>query len=132
MQGRIDHVGIVVAGLDPAAEFARRVLGLELKIQPPPAPGANAIAFYGWAEGARVELIELADPEARAARLGDDVARIDHVAVEVDDVDAAAVELRAQGVDFTTADPVPVRDIRTYWTRKETSGGVMWQIFSRA
>jgi methylmalonyl-CoA/ethylmalonyl-CoA epimerase len=131
MKGQIDHVGIVVAGLEPAAEFARRVLGLELKTQPPVVPGGNPIAFYGWGEGARVELIELADPEARAARLGDDVARIDHVAVEVDDVEAAAAELRAQGVDFTTPEPVAVRDIRTYWTRKETSGGVMWQIFSR-
>ena len=132
MKGRIDHVGIVVAGLDPTAEFARRVLGLELKVQPPVAPGGNPIAFYGWPEGARVELIELVEPKARAARLGDDDARIDHVAVEVDDVDAAAAELRAHGVAFTTEEPVAVRDIRTLWTQKQTLGGVMWQIFSRA
>jgi methylmalonyl-CoA/ethylmalonyl-CoA epimerase len=132
VKGRIDHIGIVVAGLDPAAEFARRILGLELKIQPPVPPGGNSMAFYGWRDGALVELIELADPEARAARLGDDVARLDHVAVEVDDIDAAAAELRAQGVRFTTEEPVAVRDIRTLWTQKETSGGVMWQILSRA
>lgn len=132
MKGRIDHIGIVVAGLDPAAEFARRVLGLELKVQPPVPPGGNPIAFYQWQEGALVELIELADPEARAARLGADQARIDHVAVEVDDLDAAAAELRAHGVGFTTEEPVAVRDIRTLWTRKETSGGVMWQILSRS
>jgi catechol 2,3-dioxygenase-like lactoylglutathione lyase family enzyme len=85
VKGRIDHVGIVVAGLEPAAQFARQVLGLELKVQPPPAP--NPIAFYGWEAGANVELIELVDPAARVARLGDAVARIDHIAVEVDDVD---------------------------------------------
>ncbi|HEY8643828.1 MAG TPA: VOC family protein [Candidatus Dormibacteraeota bacterium] len=130
MKGRIDHVGIVVAGLEPAAQFARQVLGLELKVQPPPAP--NPIAFYGWEAGANVELIELVDPAARVARLGDAVARIDHIAVEVDDVDAAAAELQGHGVRFTTDAPVAVRDIRTLWTQADTSGGVMWQVFSRA
>jgi catechol 2,3-dioxygenase-like lactoylglutathione lyase family enzyme len=129
MKGRIDHIGIVVAGLEPAAAFARDVLGLEVKLQPPPAP--NPIAFYGWEEGARVELIELLDPGERARRLGDAEARIDHVAVEVEDVDAAAAELRGHGVRFTTDAPVAVRDIRTLWTQAETSGGVMWQVFSR-
>ena len=122
-------MGIVVAGLEPAAQFARQVLGLELKAQPQPAP--NPIAFYGWESGANVELIELVDPAARAARLGDAVARLDHIAVEVHDVDAAAAELAGLGVRFTTAAPVAVRDIRTLWTQADTSGGVMWQVFSR-
>ncbi len=131
MRGRIDHIGVVVNELETAAEFLREVLGLELKLQPPPAaPGVN-IAFYGW-EGARVELIQLDDPQARAARLGGATARLEHIAIEVPDVDEAAAELTARGVRFTSDRPIPVRDLRALWTEPESSAGIAWQIFSRA
>ena len=70
------------------------------------------------------------DAAERGRRLGDAEGRLDHVAVEVEDLEAAIAELKQHGVEFTTEAPVAVRNILTVWTRPETSGGVMWQVFS--
>ena len=131
MRARIDHVGVVVRDMEPAQRFAREVLGLDLKLEPPPTP--NRTAFLAWeGDPARVELVQLADAAERDRRLGEAEGRLDHVAVEVEDVEAAVAELKRHGVEFTTEEPVAVRNIRTVWTRPETSGGVMWQVFSPA
>jgi extradiol dioxygenase family protein len=87
-------------------------------------------AFYG--EGARVELIQIADEKARERRLGDAEARVEHIALEVEDVLALIEQLKAKGVHFTTDEPVRVRENLVVWTLPETSAGVMWQLFSRA
>ncbi|HEX6348840.1 MAG TPA: VOC family protein [Candidatus Dormibacteraeota bacterium] len=131
MKARIDHIGIVVRDMEPAQRFAREVLGLELKLEPPPSP--NRTAFLAWdGDATRVELVDLADQGERSRRLGDAEGRLDHVAVEVDDLEAAIAELKARGVELTTDEPVAIRNIRTVWTRPETTGGVMWQVFSPA
>jgi methylmalonyl-CoA/ethylmalonyl-CoA epimerase len=132
MKPRVDHVGVVVDSLERVGEFARDVLGLELALHPPPLPDGVRTAFYGGAGDARVELIEVADPEARERRLGHADARLEHVAIEVDDVDAMVTKLRANGVRFTTEEPVRIRENLVVWTVPETSAGVIWQLFSRA
>jgi catechol 2,3-dioxygenase-like lactoylglutathione lyase family enzyme len=127
---RVDHVGVVVSSIEGAATFLREALGLELQLQPPPTPDGVRIAFYGG-EGARVELIQVSSPAALVARLGGAEARIEHIALEVDDVGEAVTRLRARGVAFTTAEPLKVRDTLAIWTVPETSAGVAWQLFSR-
>src|SRR6266487_176432 len=87
-------------------------------------------AFYG--EGAHVELVQVADAKARQRRLGDAEARVEHIALEVEDVLALIEQLKAKGVRFTTDEPVQVRENVVVWTVPETSAGVMWQLFSRA
>jgi len=129
MKARVDHVGVVVASLDRTGEFVRDVLGLELTLEPPPLPGGVSTAFYG--DGARVELIQIADAAARERRLGGAEARVEHIALEVEDVVALIEQLQAKGVRFTTDEPVRVRENLVVWTVPETSAGVMWQLFSR-
>jgi methylmalonyl-CoA/ethylmalonyl-CoA epimerase len=133
VKARLDHVGVVVASLDSAAEFLRDALGLELRLAPPPAPDGGRIEFYGGTEkeGARVELIQVSSPAALAARLGDAEARIEHIAIEVDDVRQVVEQLRARGVRFVTAEPYVLRDMLAIWTVAETSAGVQWQLFTR-
>jgi methylmalonyl-CoA/ethylmalonyl-CoA epimerase len=127
---RVDHVGVVVASLEVAGTFLREALGLELKSEPPATPEGVRVAYYGG-EGARVELIEVSTPEARATRLGGAEARIEHIALEVEDVREATARLRARGVAFTTEEPSPVRDTLSIWTVPETSAGIALQLFSR-
>ena len=130
MKARVDHVGVVVASLERTGAFVRDVLGLELTLQPPPLPDGVSTAFYG--EGARVELVQVADAKARERRLGDAEARVEHIALEVEDVLALIEQLKVRGVRFTTDEPVQVRENLVVWTLPETSAGVMWQLFSRA
>ncbi len=130
MKRRVDHVGVVVDSLERVAAFMRDVLGFELALEPPPLPDGVRTAFYGG-DGARVELIQIADAAARAKRLGDAEARVEHIAIEVDDIQEVIASLLAKGVRFTTDEPVRVRENLVVWTVPETSAGVMWQLFSR-
>ena len=131
MKPRIDHVGMVVASLERAGEFVRDVMGLDLALLPPALPDGVRTAFYST-DGARVELIEVPDPHARARRLGDKEGRLEHIALEVEDVRAWVARLQQKGVRFTTDEPVRVRENEAVWTLPETSAGIVWQLFSRA
>jgi catechol 2,3-dioxygenase-like lactoylglutathione lyase family enzyme len=133
MKARLDHVGVVVASLDTAAEFLREALGLELRLAPPASHDGVRIAFYGGTikGDARIELIQVSSPDALAGRLGDADARIEHIAIEVDDVRQVVDHLRARGVRFVTDEPYVLRDMLAIWTVAETSAGIQWQLFTR-
>jgi hypothetical protein len=46
-------------------------------------PGRLRAAFYQCGE-TQIEIIEVDEPEEQAQRLGDDTARIEHIAIEVE------------------------------------------------
>ena len=74
----------------------------------------------------------MGEPQARAERLGDgNVGRLEHIAIEVDDVEVVREELRRAGVEMQTDRPMPTAQSRSYFTRPETSGGVVYQFLDR-
>ena len=132
---RFDHVGILVDDLEAACAFAREVLQLgeptEVRIDE---YGLSA-AFFQLGEG-RLELLRFDDPGDRLPE-GMDV-RIDHVAVEVDDLEAEAERLRGHGVRFQgplkpdeVTEPLQLRERLHLWTKPETAGGWMLQLTER-
>ena len=130
---RFDHIGVLVADLDAGRAFARDVLGLgepvaEFRAEEFGLSGA----FFGLETG-RLEMFRFDEPGDRLPP--GETTRIDHVAVEVDDLDAEVERLSAHGVEFQgPLDPAPVsspielRGRRHLWTRPETSGGFMLQL----
>jgi catechol 2,3-dioxygenase-like lactoylglutathione lyase family enzyme len=124
---RIDHVGIVVRGLADQAELLG-ALGLELA-------RANrndeSTGHHFPCGDASIELIEVHDDEARARRLPDGAdAVIEHIAIEVDDLEAVHRTLTGRGVDVTWP-PFPSGDAMMIWTDAATSGGVQYQFLRR-
>jgi hypothetical protein len=124
---RIDHVGIVVRGLADPAELLG-ALGLERE-------RANrndeSTGHYFPCGDASIELIEVHDDEARARRLPEGAdAVIEHVAIEVDDLEAVHRTLTGRGVDVTWP-PFPSGDAMMIWTDAATSGGVQYQFLRR-
>jgi methylmalonyl-CoA/ethylmalonyl-CoA epimerase len=125
---RIDHVGVIVADLDKARvlleqgfgfPFVREVRKTELKS-----------AFFRCGD-ADVELIEILDPDLRSKRLGEGrEANVEHIAIEVDDLDGLLTLLAALGIKTTGAPQVSPANT-TVWTVAETSGGVMYQFLER-
>jgi Glyoxalase-like domain len=124
---RIDHVGIVVRGLaDPAGLLG--ALGLELARSN---RNDESTGHYYPCGDASIELIEVHDDEARARRLPDGAeAVIEHIAIEVDDLEAVHRTLTARGVDVTWP-PFPSGDATMIWTDAATSGGVQYQFLRR-
>jgi methylmalonyl-CoA/ethylmalonyl-CoA epimerase len=127
MLKRIDHVGVVVDNLSEAREFLS-LLGMTLDHEFD--LGRVGAAFYRCGD-AMVELIECRLPDERARRLGESQARIEHIALEVDDLGETVAEFAKLGVEVTAAEPVTQGDIRSHWTKPESSLGVMYQVFER-
>ena len=121
-----DHVGVLVADLATAKAFARDVLALGDPATAFEAPEHGLTgAFYAMGEG-RLELFHLAEPGDRLAP--GEPARIDHVAVLVDDLDAEMARLAAEGVTLQGPQkpdpidaPVELRGRRHLWTQPATS-----------
>jgi len=124
---RIDHVGVVVRELaDPAALLGS--LGLELARTN---RNDESSGHYFPCGDASIELIEVHDDDARARRLPEGAdAVIEHIAIEVDDLEAVHHTLTEQGVDVTWP-PFPSGDAAMIWTDAATSGGVQYQFLRR-
>ena len=125
---RLDHVGIVVDDLEEARSFMS-LLGLEWS-HDVTFPDRLKAAFYRCGDAA-IELIEISDPSERARRLGQVTARVEHVAVEVEDLALTADRLRDVGVAMTAREPLVVGSTRSYWTEPESCDGVMYQLIEK-
>ncbi len=130
MLKRIDHIGVVVEDLDRTSRFLES-MGMELeRAQEVPERGVK-IAFYRCGDGL-IELIEPMTDEVRQRRLGTgNVARLEHIGVEVDEISTAMKAVQGLGVALTTERPVPVGPNLNAWTEADTSLGVQYQLVER-
>ena len=129
---RLDHVGILVEDLEAACAFARDVLGLGEPTEVRVDRFGLSAAFFDLG-AARLEFVRFDEPGDRLAP--GQRARIDHVAVEVEDLEAQADRLAAHGVRFQgpvrpdeVTEPVEMRGRRHLWTVPDTAGGFMLQL----
>ena len=107
MKAVLDHVGIAVASLDQALAFYRDVLGLE--VEPPEEIASQRVRAHFVAVGdATLELLEPTTADSPIARfLEKRGPGMHHVALRVDDIDAALAELKARGVRLIDETPRP-------------------------
>ena len=125
---RIDHIGVIVDDLAAAGRLLADTLGLA-HVGGTENPRLRT-AFYRCGD-ASIEVVEVLEPDLRRQRLGEGVqARIEHIAIEVDDLDQTLGALEALGIHANA----PARisgDYRTFWTEPSTSGGIMLQFLER-
>lgn len=125
---RIDHVGVIVASLDRATALVQEGFGLSSVRQVQRDDLKSSFFRCGEAE---IELIEILDPEMRDKRLGDGrEARVEHIAIEVENLGEVLTALSNLGIK-TTAPPQVSDAWTTVWTDAGTSGGVMYQFLER-
>jgi Glyoxalase/Bleomycin resistance protein/Dioxygenase superfamily len=124
---RIDHIGIVVEGF-AGPEGLLEALGLRLGRTN---RNDESLAHHFPCGDTSIELIEVHDPHARRRRLPEGAAAvIEHIAIEVDDLDEVRRTLVARGVEVTWP-PVPSGEAMMIWTDAATSGGVQYQFLRR-
>jgi methylmalonyl-CoA/ethylmalonyl-CoA epimerase len=121
---RVHHIGVVVDDLEEAGKLLQYGFGMDAR------PGVDRAelrtVFFSCGQ-VSIELIEVHEPSARAARLGvSERARIEHIAFEVDDIYRIATALEAVGVR-SNAPPRVSGDYVTFWTDPRTSAGIMYQ-----
>jgi catechol 2,3-dioxygenase-like lactoylglutathione lyase family enzyme len=124
---RIDHVGIVVQSLEQHVEQLE-ALGLQVARTN---ENDESYALYYACGDASVELIDVRDQEARRTRLpANELARIEHIAFEVDDLAEVRSLLEERGIEVTWP-PFPSGTAQMIWTEADTSGGVQYQFLVR-
>ncbi len=131
MISRIDHIGVIVDDLADARRWLAEVFGLPLRRSVELSEGRIRGEFYACGD-VDIEVIEVGDPEMRHRRLGDGKrARIEHIAVEVDNLSTALARLASFGVRTTSPEPLRVGNRLNMWTIEETSGGISYQLIER-
>lgn len=128
---RLDHVGVVVESLDEADRWLGKTFGLPVRRTAEVPEGHIRAVFYQCGD-AQIEVLEIGDPEFRRRRLGDGVrARVEHIALEVDDLAEVMAVLAPLGVRTTAPEPRRVGDTLNYWTVAETTGDVAYQFIQK-
>jgi methylmalonyl-CoA/ethylmalonyl-CoA epimerase len=125
---RIDHIGVIVGDLGEQRRWLGEIFGLPLSREVTLADQKLKAAFFGCG-GVDIEMIQIDDPEGRRKRLGEgNRARIEHIAVVVDDIQAVLKKLAPLGVRTTEPTPRKTGDRLNVWTVAETTGGVSYQL----
>jgi methylmalonyl-CoA/ethylmalonyl-CoA epimerase len=126
---RINHLGIASPGLPEAMANLQRLFGIRAEHTEEVPDQKVRTAFYTVGEST-LEYLESTDPEGPIAKyLQKRGPGIHHMALEVDDVDAAVQELLAKGVRMV--DQVPRKGAhgnRIAFIHPSETGGVLVEI----
>ena len=126
---KIDHVGIAVRSIDRSLELYRGVLGGQ--------PSRRAVVAHEGVEiamlpagGPRIELLQPVGEGSPIARFLDKRGEgIHHIAVQVEDLDAAAAALRRSGRRLVSDEiRVGAEDYRYVFVHPKDAGGVLLEL----
>lgn len=126
---RIDHVGIAIADLSAAKRLYEDVLGLTLTRTEEVTEQGVRTHFYPIA-GVKLELLESITSDGPIARfLEKRGAGMQHLAVEVEDIEAAIAELRQKGVRMLDEKPRSgVEGTRIAFVHPKDTHGVLLEL----
>lgn len=102
---KINHIGVAVANLDEVKSLYTEMIGLPLAHEE--LLGELKIAFVPIGE-TNIELVQSTDPDGVMAKYVEKKGEgIHHIALEVEDIDAAVEELLAKGMKMIDQKPRP-------------------------
>ncbi len=94
----VDHIGVAVKSVDQAAVFWNSVLGLSARAREKVAEQKVMTLFLPVGES-EIEVLESTAPDGAVARFIDSRGEgVQHIALRVDNIDAALEELRGKGI----------------------------------
>jgi len=129
IKGRFDHLGIIVENLAESRSLME-CLGFKLQSEGSlPDKSVKATFMQSERGGVRVELVRFGDKAVRDQRLNGELGKLDHVAIEVEDLDRACVALAEQGIKMQSEVALSAGPMRFKFTRPDTTLGITYQIF---
>lgn len=129
---RLDHVAIAVRNLDEAIAFYRDVLGMELRERRQISGKSTGMVSAELGSGEfSIVLVQGTERESQVTRFIDEFGPgVQHIAIEVDDVEAVTDELRARGVEFET-DVIVGPGLTQVFAKRDAASGVMLEFIER-
>jgi len=102
----VDHVGVAVKNLEVAISVYRDVLGFKLEGVHTLTERKVKVAFFSTGGEAQIELLEPLSSDSTVAKFLETRGEgIHHLAVRVDDIEAALEELKRKGVTLVDEKP---------------------------
>ena len=129
---RVDHIGIAVPDLDEALKFYSDLLGLKAEGTEVVEAQKVKVAFLPTGDS-EIELLESTDPEGPIAKFIEKKgAGIQHIALRVDDIDAALAELKEAGVKLIDEQPrYGAGGAKIAFLHPKATGGVLLELSQR-
>jgi methylmalonyl-CoA/ethylmalonyl-CoA epimerase len=130
---KIDHIGIATKGIDEAAQFYRDVLGLEVAETEEVPDQKVRVAMLTIGES-RIELLEATSDDSPISRyLEKRGPGIHHIAVLVDDIQAALADLKRKGARLIDEEPRPgAGGCLVAFVHPSSTGGVLLELVQKA
>lgn len=129
---KIDHLGIATKGIDEALRFWEDALGLENVHTETVEDQKVRVAMLPIGES-RVELLEPTSDDSPIANfLAKRGGGIHHIAVEVDDIEAALAKLKSQGMRLIDESPrIGAEGCLVAFVHPAASGGVLLELVQK-
>jgi methylmalonyl-CoA/ethylmalonyl-CoA epimerase len=127
---QINHVAVVVDDMEKALSFWRDALGMELhELRDVPAEKSQ-VAFLPL-PGSELELVRpTTDDSGIAKYLAKRGPGMHHICLEVDDIDAMLVHLKAKGMRLINEEPRTAADGKKYaFIHPESTAGVLVELY---
>ena len=128
----VDHIGIAVADLEEALKLYTETFGLELQGTEVVEEQKVKVAFLPIGD-TEIELLESTDPEGPIAKFIEKRGQgIQHIALRVDDIDAALDKMRAVGIRLFDEKPrYGAGGARIAFLHPKATGGVLIELCER-
>ena len=130
---RVDHVGIAVKDLAASLRFYEDILGLKQSRETEVVDEQKVTVAFLPCGDCELELLESTSPDGPIARFIEKNGQgIQHVALRVDDIDAALEELKAKDVRLIDQPPrYGAGGARIAFLHPKTTGGVLLELCER-
>lgn len=130
---KIDHLGIAVNSIDEAGAFWRDVLGLDFEGSETVAEQKVTTAFFPVGES-EVELLESTAADGPVAKYIEKRGQgIQHVAFQVENIEAALAELKAKGIRLIDQAPrVGAGGAKIAFLHPKATSGVLVELCERS
>ncbi len=125
----VDHIGIIVRSIDRAKKFLGEDLGLTM-VKETDFPERGTKAAFFLCGNCEIEVIECLREEARQKRLGDNEARIEHIAVQVGSLEGILGHLAGLGGEMDAEPLLHDGDLMSF-SVPATTMGVRFQFIQK-
>lgn len=129
---RVDHIGIAVKDLEQAKKFYTEVLGMAAMGEETVEQQKVKVCFIPCGDS-EVELLESTSPDGPIAKFIDKNGEgIQHLAIRVDNVEAAIADLKAKGVRMIDETPrYGAGGASIAFVHPKSTGGILLELSER-
>lgn len=126
---KINHIGIAVRSIERSIWFWNKVLGLPLtNVEEVPSYKVN-VAFLKTGESDIELLMPLGGNEALEKLILDKGGGLDHLCLEVEDLDGVLNELKSEGVKLIDETPVVLPGRKIAFVHPSSADGVLLEFY---